>query len=62
MKFQIRRTVEEHLRKELKLNKQGVKVLSLFLSTEWQTIGAMMHKVTLSMENSPHGLKKYIMN
>ena len=30
MKFQIRRTVEEHLRKELKLNKQGIKVLSLF--------------------------------
>lgn len=30
MKFQIHRTVEEHLRKELKLNKQGIKVLSLF--------------------------------
>ena len=30
MKFQIRRTVEEHLRKELKLNRQGIKVLSLF--------------------------------
>lgn len=30
MKFQILRTVEEHLRKELKLNKQGIKVLSLF--------------------------------
>lgn len=30
MKFQIRRTVEEHLRKELRLNKQGIKVLSLF--------------------------------
>ena len=30
MKFQIRRTIEEHLRKELKLNKQGIKVLSLF--------------------------------
>lgn len=30
MKFQIYRTVEEHLRKELKLNKQGIKVLSLF--------------------------------
>ena len=30
MKFQIRRTVEEHLRKELKLNKLGIKVLSLF--------------------------------
>lgn len=30
MKFQIRRTIEEHLSKELKLNKQGVKVLSLF--------------------------------
>lgn len=30
MKFQIRRTVEEHLRKELKMNKQGIKVLSLF--------------------------------
>ena len=30
MKFQIRRTIEEHLGKELKLNKQGIKVLSLF--------------------------------
>lgn len=30
MKFQIRRTVEEHLRKELTLNRQGIKVLSLF--------------------------------
>lgn len=30
MKFQIRRTVEEHLRKELKLSKYGIKVLSLF--------------------------------
>lgn len=30
MKFQIRRTIEEHLRQELKLNKQGIKVLSLF--------------------------------
>ena len=30
MKFQIRRTIEEHLSKELKLNKQGIKVLSLF--------------------------------
>lgn len=30
MKFQIRRTIEEHMRKELKLNKQGIKVLSLF--------------------------------
>lgn len=30
MKFQIRRTIEEHLRKELRLNKQGIKVLSLF--------------------------------
>lgn len=30
MKFQIRRTVEEHLRKELRLSKYGIKVLSLF--------------------------------
>lgn len=30
VKFQIRRTIEEHLRKELKLNKHGIKVLSLF--------------------------------
>lgn len=30
MKFQIRRTIEEHFRKELKLNKLGIKVLSLF--------------------------------
>lgn len=30
IKFQIRRTIEEHLRKELKLNKLGIKVLSLF--------------------------------
>lgn len=30
MRFQIRRTIEEHLSKELKLNKQGIKVLSLF--------------------------------
>lgn len=30
MKFQIQRTIEEHLRKELKLNKLGIKVLSLF--------------------------------
>ncbi len=30
MKFQIRRTIEEHLNKELRLNKQGIKVLSLF--------------------------------
>ena len=30
MRFQMRRTIEEHLRKELKLNKQGIKVLSLF--------------------------------
>lgn len=30
MKVQIRRTIEEHLGKELKLNKQGIKVLSLF--------------------------------
>jgi type III restriction enzyme len=30
MKFQIERTIEEHLKKELKLNKLGIKVLSLF--------------------------------
>jgi len=30
MKFQIRKTVEEHLKKEKQLNKLGVKVLSLF--------------------------------
>lgn len=30
MKFQMRRTIEEHLRKELNLHKQGIKVLSLF--------------------------------
>jgi type III restriction enzyme len=30
MKFQIRKTVEEHLKKELRLNAKGVKVLSLF--------------------------------
>lgn len=30
LKFQIRRTIEEHLRKEQKFNKLGIKVLSLF--------------------------------
>ena len=30
MKFQIRKTVEEHLKKELRLNLKGIKVLSLF--------------------------------
>ncbi len=30
MKIQIRRTIEDHLSKELRLNKQGIKVLSLF--------------------------------
>lgn len=30
MKFQIRKTIEEHLRKEKRLNKLGIKVLSLF--------------------------------
>lgn len=30
MKFQIRKTIEEHLKKENKLNKLGIKVLSLF--------------------------------
>lgn len=30
MRFQIRRTIEEHLRKELLLSKKGIKVLSLF--------------------------------
>jgi len=30
MKFQIERTIDEHLKKELKLNKLGIKVLSLF--------------------------------
>lgn len=30
MKFQIRRTVEEHLKKELKFKEKGIKVLSLF--------------------------------
>ena len=30
MKMQIRKTVEEHLKKEKRLNKKGVKVLSLF--------------------------------
>lgn len=30
VKFQIKRTIEEHLRKELKLKKLGIKVLSLF--------------------------------
>lgn len=30
MKFQIRKTVEEHLKKEKQLNKIGIKVLSLF--------------------------------
>jgi type III restriction enzyme len=30
MKFQMRKTIEEHLKKELKLLPQGVKVLSLF--------------------------------
>jgi len=30
MKFQIRKTIEEHLKKEVRLNKLGIKVLSLF--------------------------------
>lgn len=30
MKFQIRKTIEEHLKKEKRLNKVGIKVLSLF--------------------------------
>jgi type III restriction enzyme len=30
MKFQIRKTVEEHLKKELRLSAKGIKVLSLF--------------------------------
>lgn len=30
MKFQIRKTIEEHLKKEKKLNPKGIKVLSLF--------------------------------
>lgn len=30
MKFQMRKTIEEHLKKELKLHSKGVKVLSLF--------------------------------
>ena len=30
MKFQIQKTIEEHLKKEKKLNKLGIKVLSLF--------------------------------
>ncbi|HPO90188.1 MAG TPA: DEAD/DEAH box helicase family protein [Victivallales bacterium] len=30
MRFQIKRTIEEHLNKELKLYKQGIKILSLF--------------------------------
>lgn len=30
MKFQIRKTIEEHLKKEKRLNKRGIKVLSLF--------------------------------
>ena len=30
MRFQMRRTIEEHLRKELRLNSKGIKVLSLF--------------------------------
>lgn len=30
MRFQMKRTIEEHLRKELRLNKQGIKVLSIF--------------------------------
>ena len=30
MKFQIRKTIEEHLKKENRLNKLGIKVLSLF--------------------------------
>lgn len=30
MKFQLRKTIEEHLKKELKLNPKGIKVLSLF--------------------------------
>jgi len=30
MKFQIRKTIEEHLKKELRLNPKGIKVLSLF--------------------------------
>ncbi|GAA5037647.1 type III restriction endonuclease subunit R [Marivirga lumbricoides] len=30
LKFQIRKTIEEHLKKEKRLNKEGIKVLSLF--------------------------------
>ncbi|MFT4204797.1 MAG: DEAD/DEAH box helicase family protein [Chitinophagaceae bacterium] len=30
MKYQIEKTVEEHLKKEIKLNRKGIKVLSLF--------------------------------
>lgn len=30
MRFQIRKTIEEHLKKEKRLNKKGIKVLSLF--------------------------------
>ena len=31
MKFQMRKTIEEHLKKELDTNLKGVKVLSLFI-------------------------------
>ena len=30
VKFQIRKTIEEHLKKEKRLNPKGIKVLSLF--------------------------------
>lgn len=46
-RLQIRKTIEEHLQKELKLTSRGIKVLSLFF------IAIMMKKAMLKKVNMP---------
>ncbi len=45
-RLQIRKTIEEHLDKEMRLRPQGIKVLSLFLSTRSPTTAGMTKTVT----------------
>jgi restriction endonuclease len=42
----IKRTIEEHLKKELRLRSQGIKVLSLFFIDKWTSTGNTTRRAT----------------
>ncbi len=62
MKFQIRKTIDEHLKKEKILNQKGIKVLSLFFVDKVANYREYDEAGIRYMENLQNGLRKSGMN